>query len=244
MEIKKLLKNFGLKNAEIDVYLSLLELGPASAVEIAKHSKIKRTYIYDIVKSLQDKGILKTTFVKRKKQFVAISPDEFQNMQKQNLEQLNQLLPELRSIQRTTTIKPKISFFEGADGIYQIRQDILNNCKEFSAFSSDLLMEGSHKKASEEFIRDRVKRNIFARFICPLTPLNLKLQKEQKQNLRELRLIQKDKYFPSVITHIYGKNRVAFIDFKERFGLIIESYEINQAQLQLFNILWNSGQVQ
>jgi sugar-specific transcriptional regulator TrmB len=66
--VKKLLSESGLSKKEIAIYLSVLELGQATILQIADKSKIKRPTIYDLVPMLINKGFV-TEIQKGKKTF-------------------------------------------------------------------------------------------------------------------------------------------------------------------------------
>ncbi len=51
-------KEIGLTDKEARVYLSILELGEATAAEISKRSEIQRTTSYNIIPILQKKGLI------------------------------------------------------------------------------------------------------------------------------------------------------------------------------------------
>src|SRR5258708_27934173 len=57
MQIEVILKNFGLSEKEISVYLALVELGPSSVREISAKSKVNRGTTYDILRALIKLGI-------------------------------------------------------------------------------------------------------------------------------------------------------------------------------------------
>ena len=46
------LKNLGLTNREIEVYIKLVEKGESSAADLAKNSTISRTHVYEALKTL------------------------------------------------------------------------------------------------------------------------------------------------------------------------------------------------
>lgn len=69
---KKILKEFGLTNKETDVYLFLAKQEILSGGEIAKQTKIDRSVVYRILKSLQTKGLVEAT-LESPTRFVAIS---------------------------------------------------------------------------------------------------------------------------------------------------------------------------
>jgi pimeloyl-ACP methyl ester carboxylesterase/sugar-specific transcriptional regulator TrmB len=68
---KTVLKDFGLTSKEADVYLFLAKHKILTGGEIAKHTKIARSLVYRILKSLQAKGLVEPT-LETPKRFVAI----------------------------------------------------------------------------------------------------------------------------------------------------------------------------
>ena len=56
MDPKESLKHIGLNEKEIQIYLSLLELGSSTVLAIAKRSGIKRPTAYLVLQSLVEKG--------------------------------------------------------------------------------------------------------------------------------------------------------------------------------------------
>jgi len=67
------LRSFGLTNSEINVYLSMLPLGNAEAKEIYKLSKVPFGKIYNVLYSLDRKGLVNIQFT-RPKVFHAVAP--------------------------------------------------------------------------------------------------------------------------------------------------------------------------
>ncbi|GAG85409.1 unnamed protein product, partial [marine sediment metagenome] len=55
---KEILRKIGLANSEIEIYIDLLTHGDSLASEISNRVKISRTYIYDSIKNLIDKGFI------------------------------------------------------------------------------------------------------------------------------------------------------------------------------------------
>jgi len=59
--IKKALKNFGLTEKEVEIYIFLAKHGVQTAGEISKKCKMLRPHVYRILKSLQKKGVVELT---------------------------------------------------------------------------------------------------------------------------------------------------------------------------------------
>ncbi len=67
------LRSFGLTNSEINVYLTMLPIGNAEAKEIYKLSKVPFGKIYDVLYSLEGKGLVNIQYT-RPKVFQAVIP--------------------------------------------------------------------------------------------------------------------------------------------------------------------------
>ena len=70
------LRKLGLKEKEVQVYLAGLALGPSSVVDIAKKAGITRPTAYEIIKSLEKKGLFSATKKAKKRYFSAQSPSQ------------------------------------------------------------------------------------------------------------------------------------------------------------------------
>lgn len=61
MSVQNLLQQAGLDRHESALYLSLVQLGESNAGKLAKKSGVPRTYVYKILESLSEKGMVRTT---------------------------------------------------------------------------------------------------------------------------------------------------------------------------------------
>src|SRR3989344_4069712 len=132
-----ILEDIGLTNAEIKVYLTLLELGSSTAGPIIEKSGLQSSVVHMTVNKLVEKGFV--SFVKEGKRnhYQATNPKhiiEFINEKKQRFEQI---LPELLLKQQTAKIKPEIITFRGVKGIKELLLELLDaEGKEHHTFGS------------------------------------------------------------------------------------------------------------
>ena len=68
------------------------------------------------------------------------------------------------------------------------------------------------------------------------------LQKRDKAELRETRLLPKDVYHSNVEIGIYGKH-IYIVDYRQLFGMEIESQDIASVLKMIFEIVWGSGKI-
>ena len=81
----------GLTKNEAKVYLALLKLGSATAVEITKQSHVHRVNAYDVLERLQQKGLIATVFSAKKRVYEAANPEQLATLIKEKQELLDQV---------------------------------------------------------------------------------------------------------------------------------------------------------
>lgn len=241
MNINEILQELNLKKAEADFYLANLQLGKATATQIAKRAKIERTYIYDIARSLQRKNLIQITFLKGKKQFIANSPDELLRLQEIRLKALRDILPQLKSLERTSGERPKISYYEGLDGMEQAIYDAMQYKGEIVGFTTPKFVSTENGKWVKKFADLRIKRGITTRFIGAISKEIQLLHKQDKEQLRETRMLPQDFFQSNIEILIYGNNKVLIINYEQLFAVIIESSDVNLVLKQIFELIWRGG---
>lgn len=238
--MQNILKNYGLNEKEISVYLATLELGEATGFQIYKKTALKKPTVYYVLDELQKRGLINQTKKVKKRFFVAEDPEKIKNDLVEKLKIFDELLPELRSIYNSKVNKPKLRFYEGREGIKEVYKDTLRYKGEILAFASESLLRVIGKEFSDEYVEKRVKNEISVRAIMPSSDL---LHKSYTQkNLAQLRvakLIDEKKYNFPVEINIYA-NKVALMSFRDELGLIIESDEISKMIKMMFEYFWRT----
>jgi sugar-specific transcriptional regulator TrmB len=234
------LEKLGLDDKEIQVYLSLLEIGEANIAKITKKSGVKRTTVYNAIESLKGKGLVSSTMRKQSTLYVAEDPRKLEQGLNEKLLSLKNILPELLSISNFIDKKPKIRFFEGVGGLKDIYLDTLNYpSQELMAWISEKYMESFDEKfLYDYYVPERVKRKIWVRALAPDDPSISRFKEEDEKSLRRTRLIPAEKFPFSVEINLYGKNKIGIVSFEEKIGLIVESEKIYGTLKSIFEINW------
>lgn len=246
--LDELLKQLELSNKESKIYLANLELGSAVASSISKKAQINRGTTYDILRSLMQKGLVHQYFKKNKTYFSALEPRKLLRYAEQkaktwqeNQKRLEQYLPELNSIYRTSEEKPVIEYYEGKEGIISMHEDSLA-CKpdEILSYSgSHYLLQGL-SDYMESYWKRRVNLGIHTRGIVPQTPELVKFfRARNKKELRKVQLIPLNKYHFINETDIYA-DKVAIMNLnpKNYAGVIIKNKDIANTQRAIFELAW------
>lgn len=111
-----ILKEIGLTNAEIKVYIALLQSGPSLASRISKISNVERTATYQILENLIRKGIVSYVTKQNKKHFSAGEPEKLKEILKRKEDLIDELLLDLTKIKNQKECRFSIEFLREEDG--------------------------------------------------------------------------------------------------------------------------------
>ncbi len=233
------LENIGLSNNEISVYLALLELGETTILQIASKSGVKRTTVYITINSLKKKGLVHELKKRKKAFFYAEDPRILQERIKEKKNAIDEAIPQLLAMANFIDKKPKITFYEGAEGIKDIYRDTLNySDKKMFSWLSDNAFKILGQEFTEYYIKERSKKTQPAHVIAPNNETMRKFQKKDTESLRETRLTSSEKAIFEVEINLYGNNKIGIMSFEEKIGVIIESPKIFTTLKSIFEIMW------
>jgi sugar-specific transcriptional regulator TrmB len=238
-----ILKKLGLDDKELKVYLKLLEYGASSVRNLAELAELNRGTTYDVLKSLQERGLVSFYHQETKQKFVAEDPEilldvlkkQSEDLEKQ-AEKISEIIPELKSLQDKEGHKPVTRFYEGKIGVRKILQDVLDSLgqeDEYYVYSAKVASEDL-RSAFPDFTQKRIKAGIKVRSISLAAGGNL-------HGLDERRWLGTDDESATFI--ILYKNKSAYISRDLSggpVGVIIENRMIYETQKLIFLRLWNS----
>lgn len=238
MPIETILKDFGLSEKAVKVYLALLSAGPKSVRKVAEETGINRGTTYDILKDLQEKGLVSYYHKHKKQYFAAEDPAKLKTAIKRRQEDFDKIcrkvidiIPELQSLHERGEKKPVARFYEGDKGIKTILEDVLETGEDYSVYSAESIRPFLYREYPS-FTRDRIKRKINVRVIA--------IGKGgRERGLDERKWLSKEEGAPTY-TIIY-KNKTALISLDisgAPLGVIIEDEGIYLTQKLIFETLW------
>ena len=244
------LRRMGFSEKEAKVYLSCLELGASPVQRIAQKAGVKRATTYVMIESLMDRGLISTYLQGKKTFFVASSPDRIMNLlekeklqAEQKLDALRTILPDLNIFADKAASKPKISFFDGTEGLRAIHEDILKT--DDKTLENIVALDDAARAAPSEsdvakFRKDLVDRGIRVRVLYTSKEAKLTVPQEI-QKIWEFKKIPAEKFPLHGEITLYGEKVAAFSYRGKIFGTIIESKEIAQTVRVLFELAWMTG---
>lgn len=118
--IHQQLKQLGLNETEINVYLAVIKHGRISPAQVAKVSKINRTTVYSVAKQLIAKGLISEDLGARPATLVALPPEELSGLLEKQEDELvrrraavDEIANQLKVLaQHAEYSVPKITFVE------------------------------------------------------------------------------------------------------------------------------------
>lgn len=251
VHIKKTLEGLGLSSKEAVLYLELLHLGTQPASVIARRLELPRSTAQFVAESLAKKGFVnkiiknKITYYTGEKiaNILAILEDQkdiFLKEHEMREKHFKQLMPVLNEIcRRNNHDKPKVSFYEGIDGLARVYEDVLTSQEEVRSLVSYTKAHES-KPAKLVIYKRRAAQGIKIKCITRDSKLAHIRKKNNSVELRESVLVNAQKY--SWIPEIqFYDNKVNIASIDEKFGVIIESEQIAQAMKVLFDLAWKGA---
>ena len=251
MQIEVILKNFGLSEKEVAVYLALIELGASSVRTISEKAKVNRGTTYDILKSLINMGIVSYFNKKSKQYFIAEQPETLLAVIDKKQEDLAEVkdhveesLPLFKTLYEKQGGKPSVKLYEGEIGIRHILEDVLERMdirgdKTYYVYSSATVRKNVYL-AMKDFSRKRIRRKIKVKTIALGEGGNLVGLDERKWiKLPEIK--EKDALRPTYEIIYSGKVAHISLDNAENpVGIVIENEEIYYTQKLIFEYNWKN----
>ena len=245
-----LLTQSGLSKKEALVYEKLLGLGLVPANKIIKATGLKRGTVYDILSSLEEKGLVSQEKKQAKRFFWAEHPQKLYDYLDRRVEKmksvrgsLDNLLPKLTSEYKMSLHKPVVSYYEGRSGIRKIFQDIYSPKDDVVYGCVDL------EKADEAFpsyiIKDlipkRIRNKLFAKTFVAKSKKSCEIAKKDKEQLRETTLVNKQKYPLPAEIDVY-QDKIAMLSFGEdKFvGIIIQNKDLAESMRSIFKLAFEN----
>ena len=242
------LKEIGLTDGETRVYSTLLDKGESTKTELAKHSKVSQSKIYEVTSKLAEKGIISIVKKDGLMHFKAATPERLLDFLKQKEKKvmhekdiITKVLPALLEQYKESTEEPEVEVFFGWKGMKTIYQDIV---KELNKGDTDYTFGASLGKASEQADRHfnwyyrQVQNKGFKTKI--IFNEDVRGHKERTAFYEDNKLHEVRYLYQNTNAEInFYKNTVLFILLLKKPLIIrITSKEAANAQKKFFDTIW------
>lgn len=242
-----LLRNIGLTDSEIKVYLALLELGSSTKGSIVNRSKVASSKIYELLEKLIQKGLVSFVVKSGVKYFESAPPSRILDYVKEKESQLKdqekkiqELIPSLIAKRSMAGIGSETQVFKGMKGARTSFDDILNELKKgeeyyvlgISKFTEhfEIFVVNFHRRRAEKGIKCKIIVNELAKSIG---------KQLKKIKLTQVKYIKKELFTP-VVFIIYKEKVLISIGLDEVF-IQVKSKNLSDGLRNYAKYMWSIG---
>jgi sugar-specific transcriptional regulator TrmB len=240
-DLVKIIEDAGFTDKEARVYLGLLELGQGTVYQIAKTTDLKRPIIYVILESLEKRGYASVLPNKKANTYQAADPSAILHRLKIVTKNFSEMLPMLQTLHNRSDIRPKITYIENKEGIWNIYEE-MNKIKDSLFITSYFRIEKHFPGAVKKWI-DGYKKGIYkvqGHHVIPDNETEIELVKNLSAIDQKVRTLS-DLNDTSMDFSIFGK-KVSITSLEEKpFMVVMESEELARSMKMVFEVMWRSG---
>ena len=230
-----ILGNVGLSKGEINVYLTLLELGTTKVGPIIEKSGMASSAVHNSINSLKDKGLISYIKKGQIKFYQAVQPKQLVDFIENKKKKIIEILPELEMKQKLAVEKQEAEIFEGTKGIITMLNLLIENTTkrdEYLFFAINII--GQNEEIQQFFLSYDIKRKEKGLIIKGLASKSLKKFFEKRKILK-----MKYPHFPIPSNISICNNKIAFFSWEEKpVGYLIESKQIAEMYKDFFHQIW------
>ena len=231
------LSHLGLAQTAHSIYLAALQLGEANMQQLAKKANIKRTTMYGFIQDLKERGFIAETTKRKRKVYSAVHPAQLLEMQRSRLREMETGLPELLAMYNRSDAKPRVSFFEGVEGIKEVYVDTLSTKQPIVGWSDFEHMKEVLGNFYDEYPRERSRRSITFKTIVRDSATAREGAKKDFGLLRETKFISSGDLKTEI--NVYG-NKVSLMSFRSTppFAVLIEDADVAETLRTAWKNSW------
>lgn len=240
MNLEEALGRIGIAGKRARFYLAALELGEAPVQKVAEKAAITRTTAYDILGRLVREGLVSRVEKDGRTHIAAEDPARLLGVLDDRRRTVEEMLPELRSLHSHSSVRPRIRFYEGRDGINTVLYDTLR-CRSKrleGILSMTDLFQVPGRPEMEQYVAARIAAGVRLRVVRSREKdVGPDVWRSRAEDLRELRYAPDGAVF-TMTTWTYDDKVSIIASRREDFGMIVESEEFAEMMRHLFAALW------
>ncbi|EKD25201.1 MAG: Transcriptional regulator, TrmB [uncultured bacterium (gcode 4)] len=238
MENTSILKQLGFTDQEVDIYLSLLQLGGSQASSVAKDIGVKRTTVYHTLRQMASKGYVTVYFRKNRRYFYAQKPSRLAALYSKKLDNLYAILPQLQSLEKKNVGMVGLRFIETQEELKEFYTGVLDEYrdKEYLVIGSAQGWEGTDPEWFHQYRVNRGRHNIRTRLL--LTDESKQINPDDSTLLRDVRYLPEKYSFRSTIDIFDDKILVVSSELSS-LAVLIEISVMRDVFGAVFDVMWD-----
>ncbi len=242
-----ILGKLGLSEIEQKIYLYGISVPPLAVSALAKQAGLTRSNAYNIIDSLQSKGLCWNLGAEYGRKIKFAGPEKLISLHQEKISALKELEKDVENLSNILkenkysgpVVQPRVQYFQGTEGVKKLYTDSLTSKDKLVRTA---VYEGIYERFGTEYvanyIKERYKRGIQNKILYAesLGAFNQKYESDPTNN-RQVRIPPQSINFDSMIM-IYD-SRVAIITMaNEIFGTLIESVDFSNTMKSWFDTIW------
>lgn len=246
-KISLILSKLGLNELDQKVYLYGITVPPLAVSALAKQVGITRSNAYNVIESLQSKGLCWNLGAQYGRKIMFAEPEKLIDLYEEKISEFKRLEQDIKNISKELKSKkydgpitqPRVQYFRGTEGVKKLYSDSLSTKDKLIRTA---VYEGIYERFGKEYVTDyiksRYKLGIKNKILYaePLKGFDKKYEADPTHN-RDVRVPPKSINFDSMIM-IYD-SRVAIITMaNEIFGTLIDSVDFSNTMKGWFDTIW------
>lgn len=230
------LKELGLTDNEIKIYLFLLKQGLSNPTEISQKLGLHRGYVYDALERMQEKEVVNSILKNNKKYFQATNPESLIEILKFRLEHFERIVPDLKKISEIAKEETKVELHKGERVYRTLLKDVVatvqkNETIYLIGIDEDVLLNEVEPIYLKQYLNTINSKNIKEKIIIKTGGKKLKSPNLQYKELDQ-------KYIGKTSQIIYNHKVAIFILGTPYYLIIIENKDVAETYREQFNLLW------
>jgi len=235
MELKDLIE-IGLTKNQAEVYLEVVKHPSQTGGQIAKKLSIDRSFVYNILSSLIDKGFISHIIKGKVRLYYSSDPENLLREVEDKKNKISKVIKELKEIKKTTKSERSVRVYEGKAGLKAWIRDFLDT-DSFSTLGGGgtLNILDVLKYDYPHYLKEFNKKMIKGRLITSKANKKVmkKVYEKSKVDIKTFESLKSD------VSFTVFKDKLAIYSAEEKpFVIIIEDKTISNSLKNYFNEMW------
>lgn len=245
--MEQALRQIGLTEGEIKIYLALLELGSSSITNIIKKSGISGSKTYEVLDRLMKKGLASSITKNNIRYFESSHPNrilDYLNEKEEQIEgekfSIKKIIPELILKQKSAK-KAEAKIFIGFEGLKTANEDIIQSLRRGEEWLSMGLTQ--QPESWEVYFtkrqQERAKKGIIHKHLLNKKYKSL-YETRKKLAHTEFKFLPKEFEMPTSIEIYSNKIIIMILTPKSPMAILIENKDVSDSFRKYFYFMWDS----
>lgn len=248
-ELETALSELGLSETEKAVYMASLKAGPVSVSKLAHQLGFERPYVYTVIKSLREKGLVASSAQRYQRTFVVQSPVvvlELLRKKRASLEALTKNLaadmPKYLANYKQGSNATQVFVYEGKQRFLELYERIFEEEATETLYFGELdhFLNVLSESDAELWIMQRIEKEIKMRFL-PVDSPRAQDFPTNPQQYRETRIIPKELCGQLPATFQVFGDSVIFWQPETPAAIVLKDQYIADLHRKIFEMLWTLG---